>query len=142
MKKYFLFGAYLILSLVIGEFHPFSRLPMYNSFPNYAYIFYLSDENERLIPYLKYFDYSKNASYIAFFFYSICTQHNYPYGTDQEDPDHLEKTGKEIMDIILKNEDTTPFDFDTLKLYRKNYYIHNNQIRYTDYLMYEKAISR
>lgn len=140
MKKYFLFGAYLLLSLVIGEFHPLSRFPMYNSFPNYAYVFYLNDEKAQLVPYLKYFDFSKNASYVAFDFYSFFNYNNYPLGYGNENPIHLKKAGESLTNMILEQKGALPYDFDTLKIYRRNYFIKDNHIQYNDHMMYEKAL--
>lgn len=139
MKKYFLFGAYLLLSLAIGEFHPFSQFPMYNSFPNYAYAFYLSNEKKEIVPYRK-LHFNKNAGYVAHTFYSFCEQHHYNYGYNREEPEHLKVAGKELMDMILKQEDVRYLDCDTLKLYKRAYFLKDNRIQYTDQLMYEKAI--
>lgn len=140
MQKYFLFGLYLLLSLLVGEFHPLSKYPMYNAFPNYAYVFYTTDEKEQLVPYLKNFQFSKNASYIAFAFYSISDLHNYPYGFGKENPIHLKNTGKELLEVILDQENIANYNFDTLKIYRRFYFIEDKQIHYTDQMLYEKAL--
>lgn len=140
MKNYFLFLTYILLSLLIGEAHPFSEFPMYNHFPNYTYVFYVSDEKNEVIPYLKKFNFSKNAGFIAHKFYSICDYNNYFYGFNKENPLHLNKVGKELMEFILEGENTTSFDFDTLKLYKRYYFIQNNQIQYEDQLMCAKSI--
>ena len=140
MNKYLLFGLYLTISLLIGEFHPFSRYPMYSSFPNYAYVFYLSNEKEEIVPFVNNFGFSKNANFIAAAFYSISNHNNYTYGFGNEKAEQLQHTGKEIMDLILYRENTARFDFDTLKLYRRHYFIKNSQIHYTDKIMHEKSL--
>jgi hypothetical protein len=50
-------GIYLGLCLWIGEVHPFTLVPMYNSFPNYGYAFYITDEHNKVLPIKKYFSY-------------------------------------------------------------------------------------
>ena len=51
----------MIMSLLIGEVHPFSREPMYNSFPNLATAFYLSDSRLNSIhPEIRYTTYGLN----------------------------------------------------------------------------------
>jgi hypothetical protein len=140
MKKYLLFSLYLSLSLLIGEFHPFSQFPMYNSFPNYAYAFYVSNENEQLVPYSKNFHFNKNAGHLAHIFYATFSHYNYPYGYNQEDSTHLKVVGKELIERLLSQENTDNYHFDTLILYKRCYFLREEQIHYTDQIMYEKAV--
>ncbi|MBS1624592.1 MAG: hypothetical protein JST83_11265 [Bacteroidetes bacterium] len=46
--------CYVILSLCIGECHPFSRVSMYDSFPQDAYTFYISDGQNAVLPLTRY----------------------------------------------------------------------------------------
>lgn len=57
LKKSILFFVYIIISLVIGEFHPFSRYQMYDSFPLSATSFFLSKPDGKIIPLQEYFNY-------------------------------------------------------------------------------------
>lgn len=57
MKNYSLFLFYVLVSLLIGEFHPFSRYEMYNSFPPTALAFMLTTPNGNIIPLKEYFHY-------------------------------------------------------------------------------------
>jgi hypothetical protein len=41
------------ISLIVGQFHPFSRFPMYSSFPPTAELYYLADETGKPLPSLK-----------------------------------------------------------------------------------------
>ncbi|MEM7104570.1 MAG: hypothetical protein AAF502_15645 [Bacteroidota bacterium] len=47
---------FVLSSLTIGDFHPFARFNMYSSFPNWAYFFYITDQNEEVIPLQEYFN--------------------------------------------------------------------------------------
>ncbi len=57
LKNISLFTIYVALSLVIGEFHPFSQYEMYSNFPNQATAFYLSAPNGQVIPLQSFFHY-------------------------------------------------------------------------------------
>jgi hypothetical protein len=41
--------VFVILALLIGEFHPFSRFPMFSAFGNKGEYLYLTDENNQTI---------------------------------------------------------------------------------------------
>ena len=45
-----LFIGYVVLSLLIGEHHPFTTVPMYNYLPKQAYVFLLKSDSLDLIP--------------------------------------------------------------------------------------------
>ena len=49
---------YILISLAIGECHPFSRVEMYNSFPNRAESIALLNSDNKVIPIQQYFNYS------------------------------------------------------------------------------------
>jgi hypothetical protein len=49
---------YIVLSLMMGEVHPFSRYEMYSSFPSTAFCLSVTDTNGKLLPVKQYFDYS------------------------------------------------------------------------------------
>lgn len=143
MKNYALLLFYVAASLLIGkEFHPFSRFPMYNSFPNWSYVFYLKNERGEMVCYRR--DLAdgdkKNAGGVAHMFYSLFDYKGYKYGDGKEDTAQLHSAGKELMATILKGEDTNRFKFDTLKLYKRYYHLEKEQIVYRDDLMYEQAV--
>jgi len=143
MRKYLLLIFYVVASTLIGkEFHPFSQFPMYNSFPNYSYVLFLKNEKGDIIPFGKYFPRQKYAGQVAHVFYSYFTYHGYSCGYGKEDPVHLHQAGKEITEMLLKDEDPRKFDFDTLNLYRRFYYLADDRINYRDDLIYEQGIKR
>jgi hypothetical protein len=141
LNNYSIFIAYVLICLVIGtEFHPFSNFPMYSSFPNSAYVFFLKNEQDKIVPLHQYFNQAKNTGYLAHIFYSSFKYHRYVNASDYDNPVYLKTAGKEMMHVILKDENTTALDFDSLKLYRRNYYLKSDSIKYQDVLIYEQGI--
>ena len=141
MQKYYLFILYVAISLLIGkDFHPFSQFPMYNSFPNYSYVFYLTNERGNIVPFRKSFSLGKGAGTVAHKFNAFFEYHNYKTGYGEEDSTQLKQAGKELMDMLLQGENTGKFDFDTLRLFRRYYRLEQDTITYRDNLMYEQAI--
>lgn len=142
-KKYFLFVGYVVLALLIRqEFHPFSCFPMYNHFPNWAYSFYLQNERGEMVPFKKYFSANKGAGVTAHNFYSLFNHHNWMYGYGKEDTLQMQQAGKELLATIIKNEPVEQIGCDTLALYRRYYYLDNNQLKYRDDLMYAERIGK
>jgi hypothetical protein len=141
MSRYFLFVFYVAISLLIGkEFHPFSTFPMFNSFPNYGYVFFLKNERDEVVTYGRNFAKSKNAGYVAHTYYSFFNSHNYSCGFGEEDSAHVREAGKVLLEMILKDENTDALDFDSLKIYRRFYFLENEQLTFRDDLMYEDAV--
>lgn len=143
MKKYWLFLVYVAVSLLIGkEFHPFSTFPMYNSFPNWGYVFLLKNERNEIVSYGKNFKdgQQKNAGYVGHTFYSFMEQNHYPYGYGKEDTAQLHQAGAVLMQMVVKGEVTDTFHFDTLKLYRRFYFLKNEQLNYRDDLLYAQPL--
>ena len=143
MKNYALLLFYLVASLLIGkEFHPFSLFPMYNSFPNWSYVFYLKNEKNEMVCYRKDLAHGeiKNAGTVAHAFYSFFNFHNYRYGSGKEDTLQFNAAGKKLLTMIIAGEDFTHFKYDSLKLYRRYYHLEKEQIVYRDDLMYAQAV--
>lgn len=141
MRKYFLFIAYVFLALLVRkEFHPFSRFPMYDRFPNWGYVFFLKNERNEIVPYNKHFSINKNAGYVAHTFYSLFNHSGFGYGDGKEEPAHMKLAGKELLETIVRNEPVNTFDFDTLQLYRRFYFLKDDKLSYRDDLMYEQRI--
>ena len=140
MRKVFLLIFYVVASIIIGkEFHPFSRFPMYSTFPSYSYSFYLNNERGDLVPFTNYFSVKKawNVSHQYFSFFDF---RGYNSGFGVEDSNQLGEAGKDLMHEILMSPKLVPFDFDTLILFRRCYCLKNGTINYTDKLLYEQAV--
>jgi hypothetical protein len=96
--KYFMFMGYIILSLVLPEFHPFSKYPMYNNFPNYAYVFLLRDSRNHFIPLNK--NYSITGANLGHLYFSIRNLHHYNIKDNGERSEMDDSVGKEMFQYI------------------------------------------
>lgn len=104
IKKYPIYFGVLFLTLLIREFYPFSRYPMYDSFPNWSYTFYFEDEAgnnlKKILP----------ISHGAFshLYFTECHNKCVPCGYGQETPAELEligeKTTKQTFDLATLKE--------------------------------------
>jgi hypothetical protein len=121
---------------MIGEFHPFSLLPMYDSFPNWSYAFYISDSKGQLIP--NDGNFSIRSADLAHRYYAICDSANVPTGYQKESELELHKVGQIMMRTILS---TAPIAlrWDTLQLHRVCYYLEDVSILVHNIIMYEAA---
>ena len=141
MRRYLLFVFYVVICVWIGkDFHPFSMFPMYNSFPNYSYAFYLKNERGELVPFRKNLSAGKNAGAMAHQYASFYNFHHYNAGFGEESKTSLNEAGKELMGTLLQGESGRNFNFDTLFLYRRYYRLSNDSINYRDDLVYEQAV--
>ena len=85
---------YFIGVIIFGEAHPFSKFPMYNSFANWSYVFYITDNNDSLIPCKKL---HTTGGKLGHNFYAICNKKNIGYGDGLESNLELKKIGFEMM---------------------------------------------
>lgn len=127
-KSYSIAICYLLISLFKGEFHPFTRVPMYNSFPNYAYIFYITDAmgknlcvtNEHL-----------NSGYLSHIYCSITSKYHLFYGFRKETKAEMNFVAQKMFEnfknernIILPKGDIhlirISFSIENEKLYKQN----------------------
>lgn len=126
---------YLVFSLFIGEFHPFSQFPMYNSFPNWSYVFYYTDENNQLIP-AKWFH--TNTGHLSHIFYTACENLDIDYGNGIESKESLFILGETMTQQVSTQVNLlTP---KKVKLHRVYFHKETNQIIKTDVLIYEGFI--
>ena len=140
MKSYLLLISYVAISwLLVEDFHPFSRYPMYSSFPNWGYVFFLKNEKDSTLFINRAFGDTKNnnTGYISHHFYSLCNTYHYYYGDGKEKTEELRAAGKEILQSLLAKERRLMDYADTLKLNQRFYFLKNNQLSYRDRLMYE-----
>lgn len=135
-KRFFTLGlVYLFFSLIIGEFHPFSQFPMYNSFPNWSYVFYFSDENDKIIPTKQL---HTNTGHLSHIFYTACESIGIDYGNGIESKESLYILGETIAkQVALQVKLSTP---KKVKLHRVFLHKENNKIIKKDVLIYEGYI--
>ena len=134
MKNTFLFVGYTGLALWIGEVHPFTLVPMYNHFPNWAYAFYLTNENQKLLPVKKYFKHhSVNLGHL---YCGIAVEQNIRYGNREETDSDLEKIGNRMIQQICPLMKTSP-EGDYIQLHRKAFFLVNGKIHSQDQIIAE-----
>lgn len=94
------FGGYVVLSLLVGEVHPFTRVSMYDSFPNWAYVFYLKDGQGNILFFRKEKRLPVDAGGLAHTFYSYNNQHGIVYGNGNEDEQRLLEVGNYMAQSV------------------------------------------
>jgi len=134
LDKFTVGGGYLFLSLLFGEHHPFTLVPMYNSFPNYAYSFYLADSTNRLLPLAQY--YSLADDELSHHYSSICQVQNIAFGNQCESPDQLQKIGS-AMFAKLKHYRYAELPARKIQLHRVCYFLQADTIAQNDLVMFE-----
>lgn len=127
---------YLILSLLIGEFHPFSNFPMYNNFPNWSYVFYLQDENGNLFPsrLLKI-----DGGQLGHLYASTAQDKNISYGNGMESKQELTLIGNSILTQVFSLH-KPPKGVKKISLLRDYYFFQNQTVNKKTTLMYEMVL--
>lgn len=135
---YSVFLLYGIGYLVFGETHPFSRYPMYSSFPNWSYVFYITDKEDNIIPFEQINIHGAEVSHL---YYLLSEDLQILCGDFQESEEDLDRLGTRMIEILKVQKG---FDYPYLKLYRGGFYLENDSIIRTDQLMttieYEDSI--
>lgn len=135
-SRYFRFliaGIYLLGFVILGEVHPFSSYPMYNSFPNWSYTFYFTDENDSLIPSDE-FDLSSHA--INHIFYALCEDERINYGHGRESKSELFSVGEKMTEMVIPA--AKKMDLSTVKLHRIYFKYVKDKVVKIDRVIYEK----
>ncbi len=131
--------GYLLLCLFLGEMHPFSLLPMYDSFPNWAYAFYVSDKQDNLLPNNKHF--TIPAMDLAHNYYTICEDQKINTGYERETKEELNKAGEIMLEKLLAKRANT-LTADTIQLHRICYSLEGDSVIAHNTIMYERAIGK
>ncbi len=132
----FLGVIYLAASLLIGEQHPFTLVPMYNSFQNYAYSFYLSDSTGTLIPFTRHFDCHND--YLSHIYGSVCDKNNIRHGNQIETDEQLKLIGKSMMEELNKHQRSL-LPTGIIQLHRVCYFAQGGSMKENDKMMYEQT---
>ncbi len=134
-SRYFLLGAgYVMLSLYIGEIHPFTLFPMYYTIPKYAYSFYFSDPAGKIYPANQYFNCGADA--LSHMYGTITGMEKIPIGSERETAEQLRKTG-EIMMNQVKQHPTAAWPAGIVDLHRVCYFMDGDSILNRDIVIYE-----
>lgn len=139
IRKNLLLGLlYIALCLLIGEVHPFTKVRMYSKFVNYAYSFKLTDNNEKQIPIIRYYNLSSGG--LSHKYFTLMDQHHQGYGYGTESPETLATAGRELLKELQQSKKSNP-PADSLKLYLVYHYLRNDSLLCTEKLMYaDRAI--
>lgn len=135
-QRSWLFASYAGLSLLIGEIHPFTTVPMYTTFPNYAYSFKLTDTKGNLIPIAKY--YHSSSDELSHQFSNIANNLHLS-STDYEDSYNMRIIGKMLFTGMRMNVKNTP-PVDSIQLYLVSYTRNNGNITAKETLMYADGV--
>lgn len=128
---FYIAGAYLV-----GEFHPFSHFPMYNNLPNWSYVFYFVDENNKLIPCDKL---NTDGGSLGHLYSTIAEYNKIPYGSGMETPQQLELIGEKITQQTLAKS-KPPYSFKKIKLVRVYYHFNQDKLISKINCIYEKNL--
>jgi hypothetical protein len=131
-RLYYIAICYLLISLLVGEFNPFTRVPMYNSFPNYAYTFYITDAygknlcatNEHL-----------NSGNLSHIYCSIVSKYNLFYGFRKETKQEMNLVAGEMFNNF-KNDSKVKLPKGLIFLRRISFSIENEKLCKQNDLIY------
>lgn len=123
--------------LWFGEVHPFSSYPMYNTFPNWAYAFYFTDEKGAMIP-CSTFHTSGNE--LGHLYNAVCASKQIAYGNESETEEQLRVIGEEMMwRLQQKNAAGVPARYSSVRLCRISFrYNDSAQLVKTNKVLCEK----
>ncbi len=113
---------YCLGLIVFREVHSFSRFPMYSSFPNWSYSFYLTNESDEIIPFS---NLETDGSAVGHLYGSVSQELDILYGDFMESEVELQKIGDRMMNILLESRGHKDSYY---KLYRKAFYYENDSI--------------
>lgn len=130
---------YVVLCICVWqEFHPFTRMPMYDTFATHHFSFKVTDSQCRLIA--TQYNLNMHSGALSHLFSTICRIQKTSFTPAQMQDNRLQLIGKEMMDKIkLKNTHT--LNTDTLHLYMVCDYYSNNQMLMAEVKMASKALA-
>lgn len=99
--NYFIFLGYILLSLSLSEFHPFSKYPMYNQFPNYAYVFLIRDNANQFVPLN--IHYTATGANLGHLYFSLCDLNHFNAININTPSDTSDIIGKEMLNYIVSS---------------------------------------
>ncbi len=120
--------------MIINENHPFSRFPMYSSFPNWSYSFFFTDSNNRFIPSQKF---HVSGGELSHLFYSICESVQIQYGDGMESSRALKQVGNEMIKLLDARGAFKAHNKRNIKIYRLYFLYNNDSIQKKYFLMYD-----
>jgi hypothetical protein len=131
--------CYVLLSLFIGECHPFSRVSMYDSFPDKSYTFYLSDNNGQQIPLKKHYRFSTGD--LTHFYNAYCETHHISREMNGATVAQLQEIGAAMLAELKEREFLLPVA-DSIQLHAVYFLLKADSIYTHDILMYAAPNNR
>jgi hypothetical protein len=131
--------CYFVLSICVWqEFHPFSRMPMYDTFTSYNFSFKVTDKSNRLIA--THYNLNMHSGALAHLFSTICRRQGISFTPEQISNRRLQLIGNEMMQKIKLKASNT-INTDTIQLYIVCDYYSGNSIKTTEQLLASKALA-
>jgi hypothetical protein len=125
----FVFVLYVLLGLLIGEHHPFSRFPMYDNLPNWSHSFEVQDTSGNLIPCTSLHIKGGNLNH---WYGHFCEQQQIDYGYWYETSAEEEIIGRLIANRVKQ---INP-DLESFQIIKKHYFHIGNDIHCDTVLLY------
>jgi hypothetical protein len=130
IRQHLAFFVFLFGGIFFAERYPFTRFPMYNEFPNYSYVFYISDLNNKPLALAKL---GIGGGELAHNYFAIANARQFPNGKNLETSQHLRQIGYEMARIIRQKKPNFKVPFQIHRLY---FYKSKNQLKRQDRVIY------
>ncbi len=103
----------VILSFSLGKLQPFSTIPVYSHIPATAEYYYVTDENDSIIPIVTTFDFEGSNLHKMIEYKYL--QHSDTYG----DPEILSMVGAETLEYMFEtaNINSSTYPYKTIKIW-------------------------
>ncbi len=124
-----IFVFYVLLGLLIGEHHPFSRFPMYDNLPNWSHSFEVQDTSRNLIPCKSL---HMNGGNLNHWYGHFCEQRKINYGYWYETPAQEKIVGK----LMAKRIKQLNPGFNSFQIIKKHYFLRGKYIHCDTVLLY------
>jgi hypothetical protein len=135
LKEVFIGTLYILLCLIIGEDHPFSRVEMYNSFPKTSHSFFLCSTNGKVIPLKNFFHYSSEN--LTHNYNAICQSLQ---GKVPEN-ELAHKAGKMLW-LQIKPYQYRDLELDSIQICELTFAYDLNKLKLTPQVLDEEALKR
>jgi hypothetical protein len=126
--------TYFIGVMIFGEAHPFCKFSMYSSFADYSYVFYFTDNENKMI---KCTDLNTTGTNLAHMYTTICEKNDFKHGHGMESDSVLHEIGKQMLNIIRINNLKLTHNNKKVKINRMYFYYEGKDIKCKKQEMYE-----
>lgn len=127
-------SLYIILSICFGEWHPFSKFPMYSSLPNWSYSFYITSLNNKLIPTVAF---HTNSGELGHMYGGICEKYKIAYGDGAETKEQLKFIGESLFKTIANDPRNKVLVKNGIIIHRIYFFFSKGTVHSVDDIMYE-----